>query len=87
MSIRQLGERDTHKWQPAVLAGADHRLVCVDEDPRMSQWTTAAVTGDSPLLGPSHGLFMDQLDGSIWLWLKHAMSVPGCQKSKEIQVD
>ena len=34
----------THKWHAAVRAPADLRLVGVDEDARVSQWPSTAIT-------------------------------------------
>ena len=52
----------THKWQPAVAARGDLRLVRVDVDPGVSGRAAAAVTGHHLLVGPSDGLSVDELD-------------------------
>lgn len=58
------------KGKSTVVAGSNLGLVGIDEDSRMTERTATAVAGDDSLLGPSHGLFVNQLNGGIWLGLK-----------------
>jgi hypothetical protein len=60
---------ETYKRKSAVSACSDLRLVGVDKDSRMTERTAAAVAGDDSLLCPSHGLFVNQLNGGVWLGL------------------
>lgn len=58
-----------YKRKSAVSTGSDFGLVGVDKDSGMAERTTAAVAGDDSLLCPSHGLFVNQLNGGVWLGL------------------
>lgn len=58
-----------YKRKSAVSAGSDFGLVSVDKDSGMAERTTAAVARDDSLLCPSHGLFVNQLNGGVWLGL------------------
>lgn len=66
---------NTYKRQTAVCAPADLGLICVDEDPGVSEGTTASVTGYSAVVCPADGLLVDELDGGIWARL-HNSSQP-----------
>jgi hypothetical protein len=55
---------DTHIWHAAVCARADLRLVCVDEDTGVTKRTSASVARNDFLLGPAHGLLVNEVDGS-----------------------
>lgn len=59
----------TYVWKTTISAAADLGLVDVDEDLRVTQWATAAIALDDPLLLPSHGLLVDELDGRVGLGL------------------
>jgi hypothetical protein len=65
----QFRELRAYKRKSAVAACSDFGLVGVDKDSRMAKRTAAAVAGDDSLLCPSHGLFVNQLNGSVWLGL------------------
>lgn len=57
------GAATTYKRESAVSAGADLWLIEIDEDPGMSQWSTATVAHDSSLVDPANGLLVDELNG------------------------
>lgn len=59
----------THEWHSAVCTPADLRLVCVDEDTRMSQRSSTTIARDNLRLRPSYRLFVDQVNGGHWTWL------------------
>jgi hypothetical protein len=52
----------TYKWQATVAADSNFWLVCVDEDLGVTGWTTSSFTCDDPVVGPSHGFFVNQFD-------------------------
>jgi hypothetical protein len=54
----------THIWHAAVGAGANLRLVCVDEDTGVTKRSSASVTRNDLLLRPAHGLLVNEVDGS-----------------------
>jgi hypothetical protein len=53
----------TYKGQSTVSAPANLRLVDVDENPRVAEGSAAAVARDDALVGPGHGLLVDEVDG------------------------
>jgi len=55
----------TYIWQTTIGAPVDLWLVHVDEDSRMTQWTTTTITSDTFIGYPSYGLFVNELDRSI----------------------
>lgn len=59
----------TYKRKSAVPARSDFGLVGVDKDSGMAERTATTVAGDDSLLGPPHGLFVNQLNGGVWLGL------------------
>lgn len=56
----------TYKWQTTICAHADLWLVHIDKDSWVSQWSTSSVAGYNTLLGPSHGLLVNEVNGSEW---------------------
>ena len=66
MQTRSSLEWKTYKWQPAVGAPANLRLIHVDEDLRVSERAAPAIALYGALLGPANGLLMDEVDGRIW---------------------
>lgn len=61
--------RGTHKGKTAVCTPADLRLVDVDKYLGMAQGTPTSITGDSPCVCPSYGLFVDEINCSFRLGL------------------
>lgn len=68
------GRGETNKWQAAVFAPADLRLVGVDKDTGMAQWAATAVAGDNFFMCPSNRLFVNQVDRSVGSWLDSLVS-------------
>lgn len=62
-------EMDPYVWQATICAPADLWLINVDEDPRMTEWTTTAVTGYTLRIHPSDRLFVNEVYGRVWAWL------------------
>ena len=74
---------NSYKGQTAVSTPADLGLVHVDEDFRMSQWSSTSITGYHPCLCPSYGLLVNETDGGFWLRLCNphesaCSSAPAC---------
>lgn len=61
--------RNTYIWQSTVCAHAHLRLVCVDEYSWMTKRSTSTITCDRFGADPSDGLFVDQVNSCIRLWL------------------
>lgn len=60
---------ETHKWKAAIVARDYLWYVNVDKYLGMTQRSSATIASHQSILGPSHGLFMDQLDCSVGLGL------------------
>lgn len=65
-----VGNESTYKWETAICAGANLRLVQVDKDPGVAQRPTAAVAFDCPLVDPANWLLVDELDSCGWCRLR-----------------
>lgn len=61
--------RGAYVGDAAVAAVCNLGLVSVDVDLGMSRRATAAITDDHAVMGPSHRLLVNQLNGSLWLRL------------------
>lgn len=61
--------RITYEGQTTICAEADLRLIHVDEDPGVSQWTSSSVARYNALLSPVYWLLVDQLNGCQRSWL------------------
>lgn len=59
----------TYKWHAAIRAPADLRLVHVDEDPGVAEWTATSIAGYDALVCPANWLLVDEFDGSVWAGL------------------
>jgi len=57
------------KWNTTVCAVTNLGLVDVDEYSGMAQWAVPSITLDNSFRLPSYGLFVNQLNGCIWLRL------------------
>ena len=68
----------TYIWHTTVSACADLRLVCVDEDTRVAKRASATIARNDTLLGPAHGLLVNEVDGCHRSRLRHCqpMSLP-----------
>jgi hypothetical protein len=60
-----VGFWSTYKWETAVRAPADLRLIGVDEDARVAEGTASTVARHDALVRPADGLLVDQVDRSI----------------------
>lgn len=60
-----LQSESTHKWQSTVRAHVDLRLIHIDEDLRMPQWSSPTVARHNPLVRPADRLLMDQINSGI----------------------
>lgn len=65
----------TYKWNTTVCAVTNLGLVDIDEYSGMTQWATPAITLNNSFRLPSNGLFVNQLNGCIWLRLYVGFSV------------
>jgi hypothetical protein len=70
LSVVLVGE-----WEAAVAARRNLGLVGVDEDPRVTSGTTAAVAGDNSVVGPSHRLLVNHLHGRLGLGLSAQLAI------------
>ena len=60
---------DTHKWESTIGAPVNFRLIEIDEDLRMAEWSSPSITAHDTLLRPPYRLLVGQLDRCLWLWL------------------
>jgi len=58
------------KRQTAICAHANLRLVGIDENLWMSQWSTTSITLYNPRVCPSYWLLVNQADSCLRSWLK-----------------
>jgi hypothetical protein len=65
----------TYKWNTTVCAVTNLGLVDIDEYSGMTQWAIPAITLNNSFRLPSNGLFVNQLNGCIWLRLYVGFSV------------
>jgi hypothetical protein len=59
----------TYKGNTAVCAPADLGLIHVNEDPRVSERTTASVARYDALICPANGLLVDEFHSRVWAGL------------------
>lgn len=64
----------TYKRNTTVSARSNLRLIRVDKDLGMTQWTTATITAGNPFLRPTNMLLMDQFNSSHRLRLSSKIS-------------
>lgn len=67
-----ISQRGSYEGQATVSTPTDLRLVHVDPYLRVSQWSSASVTGHSPCLYPSYWLLVNEIDGCFWLRLRNS---------------
>ena len=65
----------TYKWQTAVCAHADLWFVGVDEYSGVSQWSTASITLNNPVVCPSYRLLVNQRDSCLRSWLHGSQQI------------
>lgn len=68
-SIDTLSWTTTYKWQTAICAHANLRLVGIDKDSGMTQWSTTSITFYNSLVCPSYRLLVNQRDSCLRSWL------------------
>lgn len=73
----------TYKGKSAIVARADLGLVSVDIDLGMPSRTAPAVASYYTVVRPAYGFLVDQLDGSIRLWLSHC-NVSSCYRPRSV---
>ena len=70
MQTKSPPELGAYKWEPAVSARADLRLVDIDEDPRVSERATSTIALYDTLVNPADGLLVNEVDSRIWSGLR-----------------
>jgi hypothetical protein len=58
-------EREAYKWNAAVCAHIDLRLIGIDEDPWVTQWAATSITLNNTLMSPPNWLLVNQADGRL----------------------
>ena len=64
----------TYKGQTTVFTHAYLRLISIDENPGMSQWSSTTVTNYNSVVCPSNWLLVDQVNSSLWCRLQKALA-------------
>jgi len=62
------------KGQTTVFTHAYLRLISIDENPGMSQWSSTTVTNYNSVVCPSNWLLVDQVNSSLWCRLQKALA-------------